>query len=93
MKLDLNNVNETKARLKDLITLAEKQTCDQINIDELKQILEEIGASSELMVKYEDIYDDAADALMLAGITAEECSCDPLRKHIPKDKEKLDPNA
>ena len=90
--VDVNNIAETKTRLKDLISEAEKESCADSNLNELKSLLEDIGANSELMPKYEDIWDDAADALMLAGITAEQCSCDPLKKHVPKDKTKTTPD-
>ena len=90
--VDVTNVSETKAKLNDLIKEAESETCSQTGLEELQTILEKIGANQELMPKYEDIWDDAADALMLAGITADQCSCDPLRKHVPKYKEKTQPD-
>ncbi len=85
--MNIENIEATKEHLKDLIKDVEQPGCESKRIDELKEILEAIGNDATIYAKYEDIYDAAADALMLAGISAEECSCDPLRKHIPKDKE------
>lgn len=86
MKVNTENVSETKKRIKELISELEKETCGELLINEMKDILESIGQDDELYKKYTDIYDEAADALMLAGIDAESCRCDPLRKHIPHNK-------
>ena len=66
--------------------LLKGSNCATDDIDELKQILEAIGSNENLFQKYKDIYDDAADRLMFAGVDADACKCDPLRKHIPSDK-------
>ncbi len=84
--IDIENVEVTRKYIMDLIKELEKMGCDDKKISELKEILEEIGGNKRLYSKYEDIYSEAADALMLAGISAEDCKCDPLRKHIPLDK-------
>ena len=84
--MDLTNIEATKNLIEELVAEVEKPGCDNKRITELKDILEEIGKDSNLYSKYRDIYDDAADALMLAGVSADECSCDPLRKHTPADK-------
>ncbi|HUY00912.1 MAG TPA: hypothetical protein VMV49_15225 [Candidatus Deferrimicrobium sp.] len=85
--MDLKNIKETKELIKSLIKEVEAPGCEGKKIKELKEILEQIGKNSDLYAQYQDIYSDAADALMFAGISADECSCDPLRKHIPIDKE------
>ncbi|MHA1652188.1 MAG: hypothetical protein ACTSYB_18555 [Candidatus Helarchaeota archaeon] len=84
--VNIENVEDTKKYITELIKEVEKMGCDNKKISELKEILEEIGGYKRLYSKYEDIYSEAADALMLAGISAEDCKCDPLRKHIPLDK-------
>jgi DNA-binding transcriptional regulator GbsR (MarR family) len=86
MKINPENVNETKKRIKELIPELEKQSCGELLINEMKEILEAIGGDEKLYKQYSDIYDDAADALMFAGIEAESCKCDPLRKHVPHNK-------
>lgn len=84
--MKLENVTETKNLIKQLMAELDKPGCESKNVTELKEILEKIGSNSKLMAKYKDIYDQAADALMMAGITAADCKCDPLKKHIPSDK-------
>jgi len=64
----------------------EEPGCDTRTVDDLKEILEQIGNKPKLLAKYKDLYDDAADALMMGGISASDCQCDPLKKHIPHDK-------
>lgn len=87
MKLNPKDINSTKKRIKELMIELGKKSCNTNLIDEMKEILEIIGQDNDLYEKYLDIYDEAADSLMFAGIEAEECVCDPLRKHIPKSKE------
>ncbi|MDD1779179.1 MAG: hypothetical protein LUQ65_13510 [Candidatus Helarchaeota archaeon] len=85
--LNVENVTETKKEIKQLMAELDEPGCERKNVDKLKEILEKIGSNSKLMAKYKDIYENAADALMTAGITAADCKCDPLRKHIPLDKQ------
>jgi DNA-binding transcriptional regulator GbsR (MarR family) len=84
--LKVENVAETKKLIKKLMEDLEEPGCDSKSVDELKEILEQIGNKPKLLAKYKDIYDAAADALMVGGISASDCHCDPLRKHIPSDK-------
>ncbi len=84
--MNLENVTETKELITELMAEVEKSGCDSKRINDLKEVLESIGNNPGLFVKYEDIYDDAADALMFAGVSADACKCDPLRKHIPSEK-------
>lgn len=84
--MDYENVIATKKFIEELVADVEKPGCDGKRVTELKETLEFIGSNPDLFAKYEDIYDDAADALMLAGVSSDECSCDPLRKHTPADK-------
>lgn len=67
----------------------EEQGCNSQRVDDLKEILEKIGNKPKLLAKYKDIYNAAADALMLGGVQASDCKCDPLRNHIP-DNKKID---
>ena len=83
----MDNVPETKSLIKQLMAELNEPGCDSKNVDKLKEVLEKIGSNSKLMAKYKDIYNDAADALMASGITAADCKCDPLRKHVPLDKQ------
>ncbi|MBD3230375.1 MAG: hypothetical protein GF329_19505 [Candidatus Lokiarchaeota archaeon] len=87
MKINPENIDKTKKRIKELMVELKKESCNKELINEMKEILETIGQDSDLYKKYSDIYDDAADSLMFAGVEAEECVCDPLRKHVPKSKE------
>jgi DNA-binding transcriptional regulator GbsR (MarR family) len=84
--MDIKNIEETKKLIKSLMDEIEAPGCENKRINELKDILEKIGKNSTLYAKYQDIYSDAADTLMFAGVTADQCSCDPLRKHTPIDK-------
>ena len=84
--MNVENVAETKKMIKELIAELEEQGCNSERVDDLKEILEQIGSKPKLLAKYKDIYNAAADALMLGGVSASDCKCDPLRKHIPADK-------
>jgi 4-hydroxy-3-methylbut-2-enyl diphosphate reductase IspH len=87
--LNVENVPETKNLIRQLMAELDEPGCESKNVNKLKEILEKIGSNSKLMAKYKDIYNNAADALMTAGISAADCKCDPLRKHIPSDKKAL----
>lgn len=95
MNVNVKDVSETKARIQELIKILEGSTCEKLHVEELKEILEKVGApdNQAFFSQYEDIWDDAADALMFAGVSVDECSCDPLRRHIPKDKQVSDPDS
>jgi DNA-binding transcriptional regulator GbsR (MarR family) len=85
--LNVENVDETKKEIKRLMAELDEPGCESKNVDALKDILEKIGSNNKLMAKYKDVYNTAADALMMAGISATDCKCDPLRKHIPTNKQ------
>lgn len=84
--MNVENVDATKKEIKRLMAELDEPGCERKNVDALKDILETIGSNTKLMKNFKDIYSQAADALMTAGITASDCKCDPLRKHIPSDK-------
>lgn len=84
--LNIENIEATKKKIKELMKDLEKPGCDNLRVNELKEILEKIGSNKALFPKYQDVYDEAADSLMLAGIQADACKCDPLRQHVPIDK-------
>ncbi|MHA1266427.1 MAG: hypothetical protein ACTSRS_14430 [Candidatus Helarchaeota archaeon] len=86
LPLNLENIVETKKVIQRLMANLESEECNSNLIAELKGILEKIGSDPKLYSQYEDIYSDAADVLILAGVSAEDCKCDPLRKHTPVDK-------
>ncbi|TFG04879.1 MAG: hypothetical protein EU536_03540 [Promethearchaeota archaeon] len=84
--MNIENIAETKKYLQELMSDVEKPGCDNKRIDELKNVLEKIGNNPVIYAKYQDIYPDVADALMFAGVSADDCKCDPLRNHTPVDK-------
>ncbi|MHA1268156.1 MAG: hypothetical protein ACTSPY_00090 [Candidatus Helarchaeota archaeon] len=86
MIVNPENIEETKKRITELMKLLKGSSCDTSDMDELKEILEIIGQDPELYKKYNDIYDDAADRLIYAGVDSASCKCDPLRNRIPRDK-------
>ncbi|MHA1231636.1 MAG: hypothetical protein ACTSRP_19510 [Candidatus Helarchaeota archaeon] len=85
MKVDVEKIDETKNRIRNLINDLKVDHCNENAHIELQEILNKIGTNQELMKKYEDIWTDAEDALIFSS-TNEGCKCDPIRKRIPRDK-------
>ena len=66
--MDIKNVIETKKLIWELMDEVEKSECSSNKINELKELLEEIGSKPSLYALYEDIYDDASDARKTAAL-------------------------
>ena len=65
MKMNLDNENDVKERIRQLIRSIENRTDKTDFIKELMGILNEIDDNSEYKEKYSDIYDDACDVILV----------------------------
>ena len=88
MRMDLKNRKEVENKVNSLIKELKKADCTELTYKEMGDLLNQIAQ----MPEYEDLYDEAADELIMAGINLEKCGCDPIRGKIPADKEKLIPD-
>ena len=84
IEMNLEDIEATKIHIKKLMRVLANSECDSKILTELKEILEKIGNNPQLLVHYEDIYDEAADALMFANMNSEEynCKCNVFKKNI-----------
>ncbi|MHA1380893.1 MAG: hypothetical protein ACTSRG_21210 [Candidatus Helarchaeota archaeon] len=85
--MDLKDKASVEKTVKSLIKDVQKENCTKNEYEQLGSILNQIANFPE----YQDLYDEAADELIEAGVDLEKCGCDPITKKIPADKEKLIP--
>jgi hypothetical protein len=89
--MDFNDRTQVEQKIKELIVEVKKAGCSRTKYEELGSILNQIAQDETLLKKYEDLYDDAADELVMSGVSLEKCGCDPLLRKIPGDKEPKKP--
>ncbi|MFX0132684.1 MAG: hypothetical protein ACFFDN_03460 [Candidatus Hodarchaeota archaeon] len=89
--MNFNNRTEVEQKIKELVAEVKVAGCSRTKYDELGAILNKIAQDQTLLKKYEDLYDDAADELVMSGVSLEKCGCDPLLRKIPGDKEPKKP--
>ena len=81
----------TLPRITELLAEVKKEGCAKTTYEELGSILNKIGQDEDLLKKYENLFDDALDEMMMSGVSLEKCGCDPLLRKIPGDKEPKKP--
>ncbi len=89
--MDFNNKTQVENKIAELIAEVKKEGCAKAKYEELGSILNKIGQDEDLLKKYETLFDDALDEMMMSGVSMEKCGCDPLLKKIPADKEPKKP--
>ena len=88
MDIDFNDENLVSKKVKELVKEIQKSKdrCDPGVYKDLSNIMETIGQDNKLYEKYQDLYMEAEDELMMAGADLAKCGCDPLKRQIPPDK-------